>query len=269
MGWVYQYALVDRTGKHDLSQLRSLQDWFLKFELQTVPGVSEVATIGGMVRQYQIVLDPIKMRAYNIPLKKIKMAVRMANQEVGGSVVEMAEAEYMVRATGYLKNLKDISQIPLGLSDKGIPILLSDIAELRTGPQMRRGIAELNGEGEVVGGVVVMRFGENALTTIEGIKRKLEELKKGLPEGVEIVTTYDRSSLINRAVDTLKLKLVEEFIVVTLICLIFLFHFRSSLVIIISLPIGILIAFLVMKLQGINANIHVIRRYSHCHWCYG
>ncbi|MBF0357047.1 MAG: efflux RND transporter permease subunit, partial [Magnetococcales bacterium] len=255
VGWVFQYALVDRTGQHDLSQLRSLQDWFLKFELQTVPGVSEVATIGGMVRQYQIVLDPIKMRAYNMPLKKIKMAVRMANQEVGGSVVEMAEAEYMVRATGYLKSLQDLRDVPLGLSDKGIPILLSDIADLRIGPQMRRGIAELDGEGEVVGGVVVMRFGENALTTIDGVKKKLEELKKGLPDGVEIVTTYDRSSLIKRAVDTLKLKLVEEFIVVAIICLIFLFHFRSSLVIIISLPIGILVAFLIMKIQGINANI--------------
>ncbi|MBF0382900.1 MAG: efflux RND transporter permease subunit [Magnetococcales bacterium] len=255
VGWVYQYALVDRTGQHDLSQLRSLQDWFLKFELQTVPGVSEVATVGGMVRQYQVVLDPDKMRAYNMPLERIKMAIRMANQEVGGSVVEMAEAEYMVRATGYLKNLDDMRNIPLGLSDKGIPIMLSDIAELRTGPQMRRGIAELDGEGEVVGGVIVMRFGENALTTIEGVRKKLEELKKGLPAGVEIVTTYDRSSLINRAVDTLKLKLVEEFLVVTLICIIFLFHFRSSLVIIISLPIGILVAFLIMKMQGINANI--------------
>jgi copper/silver efflux system protein len=199
VGWVYQYALVDRTGKHDLSQLRSLQDWFLKFELQTVPGVSEVATIGGMVRQYQVVLDPDKMRAYNIPLERIKMAIRMSNQEVGGSVVEMAEAEYMVRATGYLKTLDDMRHIPLGLSDKGIPIMLNDIAELRIGPQMRRGIAELDGEGEVVGGVIVMRFGENALTTIEGVKKKLEELKKGLPEGVEVVTTYDRSSLINRA----------------------------------------------------------------------
>ena len=255
VGWVYQYALVDRTGQNDLSQLRSLQDWFLKFELQTVPGVSEVATVGGMVRQYQVVLDPDKMRAYNMPLEKIKMAIRMANQEVGGSVVEMAEAEYMVRATGYLKNLDDMRNIPLGLSDKGIPIMLSDIAELRTGPQMRRGIAELDGEGEVVGGVVVMRFGENALTTIEGVRKKLEELKKGLPEGVEIVTTYDRSNLINRAVDTLKLKLIEEFLVVTLICIIFLFHFRSSLVIIISLPIGVLVAFIIMKMQGINANI--------------
>ena len=255
VGWVFQYALVDRTGQQDLSQLRSLQDWFLKFELQTVPGVSEVATVGGMVRQYQVVLDPDKMRALNFPLSKIKMAIKMGNQEVGGSVIEMGEAEYMVRATGYLKSVQDLRQIPLGLNDQGTPILLNDVAEIRIGPQMRRGIAELDGEGEVVGGVIVMRFGENALTTIEGVKAKLEKLKKGLPEGVEVVTTYDRSDLIERAVDTLVYKLGEEFLVVTLVCIVFLFHLRSSLVIIISLPIGILIAFIIMKLQGINANI--------------
>ena len=255
VGWVFQYALVDRSGKHDLSQLRSLQDWFLKFELQTVPGVSEVATVGGMVRQYQVVLDPEKMRALNIPLSKIKMAIKMGNQEVGGSVIEMAEAEYMVRATGYLKSVADLRQIPLGLNAQGTPILLNDVAEIRTGPQMRRGIAELDGEGEVVGGIIVMRFGENALTTIEGVKAKLETLKKGLPAGVEVVTTYDRSGLIERAVETLIHKLGEEFLVVTLVCIVFLFHLRSSLVIIISLPIGILIAFIIMKLQGINANI--------------
>ena len=255
VGWVFQYALVDRTGHHDLSQLRSLQDWFLKFELQTVPGVSEVATIGGMVRQYQIVLDPDKMRAHNLPLSHIKRAIRRANQEVGGSVLEMAEAEYMVRATGYLSSLDDLRHIPLGVNAQGIPTLLQDIAEIRIGPQMRRGIAELDGEGEVVGGVVIMRFGENALKTIEGIKIKLAALKRGLPEGVEIVTTYDRAGLIERAVDTLKHKLAEEFLVVTLVCVVFLFHLRSSLVIIISLPIGILIAFIIMRLQGINANI--------------
>ncbi len=255
VGWVFEYALVDRTGKHDLSQLRSLQDWFLKFELQTVPGVSEVATLGGMVRQYQVVLDPDKMRAYNIPLSKVNMAIKMGNQEVGGSVIEMGEAEYMVRATGYLKSLENLRQIPLGLNEQGTPILLNDVADIRMGPQMRRGIAELDGEGEVVGGIIVMRFGENALTTIEGVKAKLEKLKKGLPAGVEVVTTYDRSGLIKRAVKTLVYKLGEEFLVVTLVCIVFLFHLRSSLVVIISLPIGILIAFIIMKLQGINANI--------------
>ncbi|MBF0583110.1 MAG: efflux RND transporter permease subunit [Magnetococcales bacterium] len=255
VGWVFEYALVDRSGKRDLSQLRSLQDWFLKFELQTVPGVSEVATIGGMVRQYQVVLDPDKMRAYNLPLSKIKMAIKMGNQEVGGSVIEMAEAEYMVRATGYIKSAENLRQIPLGLNEQGTPILLNDVAEIYMGPQMRRGIAELDGEGEVVGGIIVMRFGENALTTIEGVKAKLEKLQKGLPPGVEVVTTYDRSNLIKRAINTLVHKLGEEFLVVTLVCVIFLFHLRSSMVVIISLPIGILIAFIVMRLQGINANI--------------
>jgi len=255
VGWVYEYALVDRTGKLDLSQLRSLQDWFLKFELQTVEGVSEVATIGGMVKQYQVVLDPNKLRAYNLPISKIKMAIKNSNQETGGSVIEMGEAEYMVRATGYIDSLKDLEQIPLGVNQSGSPILLKDIANIRLGPQMRRGIAELNGEGEVVGGVIVMRYGENALKTIEKVKLKLEELKPGLPEGVEIVETYNRSSLIQRAVDTLNWKLVEEFVVVALVCAVFLFHFRSALVAILSLPVGILAAFIVMQSQGMNANI--------------
>jgi len=255
VGWVYEYALVDRTGKNDLSQLRSLQDWFLKYELQTVPGVSEVATVGGMVKQYQIVLDPDRLRAYKLPLDKIRMAIKRANQEVGGSVIEMAEAEYMIRATGYLKNEEDIRLIPLGLNENGVPILLKDVAEVRLGPQLRRGIAELDGEGEVVGGIIVMRFGENAMTTIQGVKDKLEELQKGLPDGVEIVETYNRASLIQRAVDTLNAKLVEEFIVVALVCIVFLFHIRSSLVVILSLPVGILVAFIVMKSQGMNANI--------------
>jgi len=255
VGWIYEYALVDRTGKNDLAQLRSLQDWFLKYELQTVPGVSEVATIGGMVRQYQVMLNPNRLRAYNIPLAKVKKAVQRANQEVGGSVVEMAEAEYMVRATGYITGVDDLEGIPLGMNEQGTPILLKDVADIRIGPQMRRGIAELDGEGEVVGGVIVMRFGENALTTIQGVKDKLEQLKSGLPEGVEIVTTYDRSSLINRAVENLSYKLIEEFIVVALVCALFLFHFRSALVVIISLPVGILVAFIIMESQGINANI--------------
>ena len=255
VGWVYQYALVDRTGKHDLSQLRSIQDWFLKFELQTVPGVSEVAAIGGMVKQYQVVLDPNRLRAYGFPISHIKMAIQRGNREVGGSVIEMAEAEYMVRATGYIKSEDDLRKIPLGMNAQGTPVLLEDVADIRLGPQMRRGVAELDGEGEVVGGVVVMRWGENALTTIQGVKNKLETLKKGLPEGVEIVETYDRSSLINRAVDTLNNKLLEEFLVVALVCAAFLFHLRSSLVVIFSLPVGILVAFIIMHMQGINANI--------------
>jgi Cu(I)/Ag(I) efflux system membrane protein CusA/SilA len=255
VGWIYGYALVDRTHKTDISQLRSLQDWFLKYELQTVPGVSEIATIGGMVKQYQIIVDPEKLRAYDIPLSLIKTAVNRGNQEAGASVVEMGEAEYMVTATGYLKKVEDIKKIPLGLNANGTPLQLKDVADVTTGPQMRRGIAELDGEGEVVGAYVVMRFGENAQKTIGRVKKKLEELEKGLPEGVEIVTTYDRSTLINNAVDNLYEKLLEEFIVVALICAVFLFHFRSSLVIIISLPIGILGAFIIMHAQGLNANI--------------
>ena len=250
VGWVYEYALVDRTGQHDLSELRSIQDWFLKFELQTVPGVAEVATIGGMVKQYQVVLDPDSLRAFNLTLGQVKQAIRAGNQETGGSVIEMGEAEYMVRASGYLKGLDDLAAIPLGVNADGTPILLADVAKLRLGPEMRRGIAELDGEGEVVGAVVVMRWGENALATIEGVKERLAELQKSLPEGVEIVTTYDRSDLIDRAVETLKGKLIEEFLVVALVCAVFLFHLRSSAVIIISLPIGILVAFIIMHHQG-------------------
>ncbi|NQV87192.1 MAG: efflux RND transporter permease subunit, partial [Woeseiaceae bacterium] len=255
VGWVYEYALLDRSGQHDLAQLRSLQDWFLKYELQTVHGVAEVATIGGMVRQYQVVVDPDKLSAFGITLAKLKMAIQQGNQETGGSVIEMGEAEYMVRASGYLKSVEDLSDIPLGVSAEGTPLLLSDVAEIRIGPQLRRGIADLNGEGEVVGGVVIMRSGENALTTINAVKERLLELERSLPAGVEIVTTYDRSDLINRAVETLQGKLLEEFLVVALVCAVFLFHIRSSAVIILSLPVGILVAFIVMKLQGINANI--------------
>ena len=255
VGWVYEYALIDRSGRHDLSQLRSIQDWFLKFELQTVPGVSEVATVGGMVMQYQVVLDPDSLRAFGLTLATVKKAIQRGNQETGGSVIEMSEAEYMVRATGYVDSLDDLRNIPLGVNDQGTPILLKDVAQIRLGPQMRRGVAELDGEGEVVGGVIVMRFGENALKTIDGIKKKLEQLSRSLPEGVEIIETYDRSALIKRAVDTLNGKLVEEFIVVAVVCAVFLFHLRSSLVIIISLPVGILVAFIVMERIGINANI--------------
>ncbi len=255
VGWIYEYALVDRSGNHDLAQLRSIQDWFLKFELQTVPGVSEVATVGGMVRQYQVVVDPDGLRAYGLTLAQVRRAIQRGNQEVGGSVIEMAEAEYMVRATGYINSIDDLKRIPLVVSDQGTPVLLQDVADIRLGPQMRRGIADLDGEGEVVGGIVVMRWGENALQTIENVKQKLNQLKAGLPEGVEIVETYDRSGLIERAVDTLKNRLIEEFLVVALVCAVFLFHLRSSLVIVVSLPIGILVAFIIMRGQGINANI--------------
>ncbi|MEZ5579162.1 MAG: efflux RND transporter permease subunit [Candidatus Competibacteraceae bacterium] len=255
VGWVYEYALVDRTGRHDLAQLRSLQDWFLKYELQSVDGVAEVATVGGMVKQYQVVLDPNRLRAYNLPLARVRMAIQNANQEVGGSVIELAEAEYMVRSRGYLQRIEDLRRIPLGVSDTGTPILLDDVADIRLGPELRRGAAELDGEGEVVGGIIMMRAGENALTTIEGVKAKLEQLRRGLPEGVDIVPTYDRSDLILRAVKNLGEKLVEEFVVVVIVCAVFLFHLRSSLVILISLPIGILAAFAIMRWQGINANI--------------
>ncbi|MFM5293123.1 efflux RND transporter permease subunit [Aeromonas veronii] len=255
VGWVYQYALVDKTGKHDLSQLTSLQNWFLKYELQTVDGVSEVATVGGMVRQYQVRVDPDKLRAYGIPLSLIETAIKQGNQETGASVIEMAEAEYMVRSNGYLKSVEDLKQIPLGTTVRGAPLLLGDVADVVTGPQMRRGIAELNGEGEVVGGIIVMRYGENAQHTIDGVKARLAELKSSLPQGVEVVTVYDRSDLIQRAIDNLSGKLLEEFAVVVLVCLAFLFHLRSSLVVVITLPIAILTAFIVMHLQGINANI--------------
>ncbi|MBC3884089.1 efflux RND transporter permease subunit [Undibacterium griseum] len=255
VGWVYEYALVDRSGKMDLSQLRAFQDWFLKYELKSVPNVSEVASIGGMVRQYQIQLDPDKMRAYNIPHGKIIEAVQKANQEIGGSVLELGEAEYMVRASGYLKSLDDFRKIPLMTTDAGVSVRLGDVARVQIGPEMRRGIADLNGEGEVAGGVIVMRSGKNALETINAVKAKLEKLKTSLPAGVEIVTTYDRSNLINRAVKNLQEKLIEEFIVVAIVCAIFLFHLRSALVAIVTLPIGILIAFIVMYYQGVNANI--------------
>ncbi|RMF80220.1 MAG: efflux RND transporter permease subunit, partial [Nitrospirae bacterium] len=255
VGWVYEYALVDRTGRHDLGQLTALQDWFLKYELQTVPGVAEVATVGGMVRQYQVVLDPNRLRTYGISLAAVRRAIQRANREVGGSVIERAEAEYMVYATGYLSGLEDLANVPLGLSSRGTPILLKDVATLRRGPEARRGVAELDGEGEVVGGIVVMRWGENARAVIAGVKRKLAELQAGLPPGVEVVPTYDRSGLIDRAVHTLHRRLVEEIVVVCLVCALFLLHLRSALVIVLSLPLGVAAAFGVMRLQGINADI--------------
>ena len=255
VGWVYEYALVDRTGKHDLAELRALQDWFLKYELKTLPNVAEVASIGGMVKQYQVVLDPDRLRAYNISHGKIIAAIQNANRETGGSVLELGEAEYMVRAGGYLKSLDDFRAIPVQTSDAGVPVLLKDVARIQMGPEMRRGIAELNGEGEVAGGVIVMRSGKNALETIAAVKAKFEQLKAGLPAGVEVVPTYDRSGLILRAVDHLRTKLIEEFLIVALVCFVFLFHLRSSLVAIVSLPLGILAAFIVMHYQGVNANI--------------
>jgi len=255
VGWVYEYALVDRTGQHDLSQLRALQDWFLKYELKTVPNVSEVASIGGMVRQYQIQLDPDKLRAYGITHATVVDAVQKANQEAGGSVLELGEAEYMVRASGYLSSLDDFRHIPLRTSAGGVPVTLGDVARVQVGPEMRRGIAELNGEGEVAGGIIVMRSGKNALETIEAVTAKLGQLKASLPPGVEVVPTYDRSSLITRAVTNLEHKLVEEFIVVAVVCALFLFHLRSALVAIVSLPLGILAAYTIMYYQGVNANI--------------
>jgi copper/silver efflux system protein len=255
VGWIYEYALVDRSGKHDIAELRALQDWFLRYELKSVPNVAEVATIGGFNRQYQVVLDPDRMRALNVTQDRIVDAVRAANAEAGGSVLELGEAEYMVRARGYLHSLDDFREIPVGLGPNGTPILLRDVAWVQLGPEIRRGIAELDGEGEVVGGVVVLRFGQNALETIAKVKAKLATLKAGLPAGVELVETYDRSALIERAVTNLSQKLVEEFVVVALVCAAFLFHLRSALVAIITLPIGILVAFIVMRGQGVNANI--------------
>ena len=255
VGWVFQYALIDRTGKHDLSDLRALQDWFLKYELQTVKGVSEVATIGGMVKQYQVIIDPVKLRAYDLTLPMISQAIQRGNMESGGRVIEMAEAEYMVRVSGYVEGIDDLRDIPVKTPTNGTPVLLRDVAQIRLGPELRRGIGELNGEGEAVGGVIIMRWGENALATIENVKIKLEALEKSLPEGVEIITTYDRSSLIERAIETLSSKLLEEFLIVVLVCAVFLFHLRSALVVALSLPLGVLAAFIVMNAQGINANI--------------
>ncbi|MCG9629862.1 efflux RND transporter permease subunit [Vibrio sp. Isolate30] len=255
VGWIYSYVLQDKTGQHDLAELRSLQDWFLKYELQTVNGVSEVATVGGMVKQYQVQIDPAKLRAYDLTLKQVNSAIQSGNQETGASVIEVAEAEHMVRTSGYLTGIEDLKALPLKVTAKGTPLLLGDIADVNLGPQMRRGISELNGEGEAVGGVIVMRFGENASEVISEVKVKLEELQRSLPDGVEIVATYDRSTLIDSAVENLWQKLAEEFLVVAIVCALFLFHIRSSLVIALSLPVGILSAFIVMHWQGINANI--------------
>jgi Cu(I)/Ag(I) efflux system membrane protein CusA/SilA len=255
VGWIYEYALVDHSGQYDISQLRSLQDWFLRYELKSVPNVAEVASVGGLVKQYQVVLDPDRMRALGITIDKVKSALRDSNNETGGSVLELGEAEYAVRATGYLKNLDDFRNVPVGLGAGGTPILLGEVARIQIGPEIRRGISELDGKGEAVGGVIVMRAGKNALETIDAIKARISSLQQGLPKGVEIIPTYDRSELIHKSVATLKDRLIEEFLVVTLVCALFLFHLRSAFVAIISLPLGILAAFTVMNWQGVNANI--------------
>ncbi|WP_353229998.1 efflux RND transporter permease subunit [Novosphingobium sp.] len=254
VGWIYEYALVDKTGRHDLAQLRSIQDWFLRYELKAVPGVAEVASIGGMVKQYQVVVDPQKLASYGVTASDVGDALRRANQEAGGGVIEMAEAEYVVRAAGYLKTLEDFRAVPLK-SAGGIPVTLGDVATVQIGPDMRRGIAELNGQGEVAGGVIVMRQGKNAREVIAGVRAKLAELRASLPPGVEIVPTYDRSGLIDRAVENLTGKLFEEFAIVALVCALFLWHVRSALVAVLTLPLGILLAFIVMRVQGLNANI--------------
>jgi len=254
VGWIFQYALVDRSGRHDLAQLRALQDWFLKYELKSLPGVAEVATVGGMNRQYQVVADPLKLAAYGITHSQLREALMAGNQEAGGAVLTLAEAEYMVRASGYLKTLEDFRAIPLAVRS-GVPVRLGEVATVQVGPEMRRGIAELDGEGEVSGGVVILRSGGNAQQTIQAVKTRLAELRASLPAGVEVVTTYDRSALIERAIANLSGKLVEEFIVVAAVCAIFLWHLRSALVAIIALPLGVMTAFLIMRGQGINANI--------------
>tara|TARA_R110002074_G_scaffold401634_1_gene600629 strand:+ start:9952 stop:13125 length:3174 start_codon:yes stop_codon:yes gene_type:complete len=255
VGWIYEYALVDKTGQHDLAQLRSIQDWYLRYPLQTVPGVAEVASVGGFVKQYQVEVDPNALQAYGIPLSKVKQAIKRSNNDVGGRLIEMAETEYMVRGLGYIQSLEDLNSIPVGVDSNGTPIRLQDIANVHIGPELRRGVVELNGEGEVAGGVVIMRYGENALSTIEGVRIKLDELKQGLPAGVEIVPVYDRGNLIERAVASLNESLLEELVIVSLVVILFLLHARSALVAIITLPLGILMAFIVMKFQGLNANI--------------
>ena len=255
VGWVYQYQVEDPTGKHNLAQLRSIQDWYLRYQLQTVPGVSEVASVGGFVKTYQVVVDPNTLASYGIPLAKVKDAIMRSNNDVGGAVIEQAETEYMVRGLGYIKNISDVQNIVVGTDKKGTPVMIRDIGLVRLGPELRRGVAEANGEGEVVGGIVIARHGENARAVIEGVKAKMEELKAGLPPGVVIKTAYDRSGLIDRAVHNLSHKLIEEMIVVAIVCIIFLLHFRSSLVAIITLPLGVLISLGIMYEADISANI--------------
>ncbi len=255
VGWIYEYALVDRSGRHDLAELRSLQDWYLRYPLQTVQGVAEVASVGGHVKQYQVEVDPNALVTYGIPLRRVREAIQRSNRDVGGRLIEMAETEYMVRGLGYIRSLDDIEQIALGVDANGTPIRLRDVARVQLGPELRRGLVDLDGEGEVAGGVVIMRYGDNALATIQQVRAKLAELERGLPDGVEIVPVYDRGALIERAVDTLQQTLLIEFVLVAIICTVFLLHLRSAFVAILALPIGVLLAFIAMRLQGINANI--------------
>ena len=255
VGWVYEYVLEDESGEYDLSDLRSIQDWYLKYELTAVPGVAEVASIGGYVKQYQVEVDPNKLLAYRIPISKVKTAIQRSNSDVGGRLVEMSETEFMVRGLGYIKSIQDIENIPLDASQEGTPVFLKNVAQVNLGPELRRGIAEKDGEGEVVGGIIVMRWGENALEVIKNVKKKIEELKPGLPQGVKIKAVYDRSGLIYRAIDNLKGKLIQEMMVVAIICILFLLHARSALVAIFTLPAGVLISFIVMNTFSINANI--------------
>src|SRR5213075_561338 len=254
VGWVFEYALVDKSGKHNLAELRSFQDWHLRYALESVKGVSEVASVGGFVKQYQVDLDPNKLLAYGIPISEVVNKIRMSNGDVGGKIFEVGSTEFYVRGRGYIKSIEDIEDVPLK-TQKGSPVYVKNVGTVHLGPDIRRGIAELNGEGEVVGGIIVMRYGENALRVIEGIKKKLEEVKPSLPEGVEVVTTYDRSQLIKRSIATLREKLIEESIVVAFVCIIFLWHIRSALVAIITLPIAILLSFLPMYWLGVTSNI--------------
>ncbi|MCL4245535.1 MAG: efflux RND transporter permease subunit, partial [Candidatus Dadabacteria bacterium] len=253
VGWVYEYALVDETGKHDLSELRSFQDWYLRYWLESVPGVAEVASVGGFVKQYQIEIDPNKLVAYGIPISQVIEAVRESNNDVGGRVVEFASTEYFVRGRGYIKSIEDIENIPVGTNGNGTPILVRDIADAALGPDIRRGLAELDGKGETVGGIVVMRYGENALQVIKDVKKKIEEIKPSLPDGVEIVTTYDRSSLIERAIGTLKETLFEEMVIVSLVIIVFLLHLRSALIPIITIPVAVLMAFIPILYLGLTS----------------
>ncbi|MGD9062962.1 MAG: efflux RND transporter permease subunit, partial [Desulfobacterales bacterium] len=255
VGWIYEYVLQDPTGQYDLQQLRSVQDWYLRYELTAVPGVSEVASIGGFVKQYQVEVDPNKLQAYDLSIQRVRQAIQRSNSDVGGKLVEMAETEFMVRGLGYISSLEDLENVAVAVDSKGTPVLLKNIANIQIGPELRRGILEWKGQGEAVGGIVVMRFGENALEVIDNVKKKLKELEKGLPEGVVILESYDRSGLIERAIHTLKKKLIEEMSVVAIICVIFLLHFRSAFVAIFTLPVGILLSFLIMYRLNINANI--------------
>jgi Cu(I)/Ag(I) efflux system membrane protein CusA/SilA len=255
VGWIYEYALVDHTGKHDLGELRALQDWFLRYQLKTVPNVAEVASLGGMVRAWQIVPEPQKLAALGITVQQLEDAINQANGATGGSVIEQGEAELMVRSIGYLRSAEDFRNVPVKTGTNGTPVLLSEVATVRRGPSFRRGMAELDGQGEVAGGVILLRYGKNALTTIEAVQARLKELQKSLPAGVEIVPTYNRAELIKASVNNLSQKLAEEFIVVALVCLLFLWHLRSALVAVLTLPLGVLAAFIVMRWQGVSANM--------------